>query len=50
MVAVLGLLSGVIFVMGDSIFGEEVAVPNIVGMDYSQADEALKESRSCFDS
>ncbi len=40
-VAVLGLLMGVFFTMGGSIFGKEVAVPNIVGMDYKQADEEL---------
>lgn len=43
-VAVLGLLAGIFFTMGGSIFGEEVAVPNIVGMDYAKADAELKKA------
>jgi len=41
-IAILGLLSGVFFMMGGNIFGEEVAVPDIVGMNMAQANEELK--------
>ncbi len=40
-VAFLGLLSGFLFVMGSSIFGEEIVVPDIVGMDIQEANEEL---------
>lgn len=40
-IAILGLLSGVLYMVGGSLFGKEVAVPNIVGMDIKQADEEL---------
>jgi serine/threonine protein kinase len=39
-IAVIGLLSGVLFT-GGGFFGKEVVVPNIVGMDYKQADTEL---------
>lgn len=42
-VAVLGLLAGIFSVMGGNIFGKEVAVPDIVGMDYKMADEELNK-------
>jgi beta-lactam-binding protein with PASTA domain/tRNA A-37 threonylcarbamoyl transferase component Bud32 len=40
-IAILGLLSGVLYMVGGNLFGQEVAVPNIVGMDIKQADEEL---------
>lgn len=43
-VAIVGLLAGVLYNMGGSLFGEEVAVPDIVGMDYKQADDELKKN------
>lgn len=39
-IAVIGLLAGVLF-SGGGFFGKEVAVPNIEGMDYKQADAEL---------
>lgn len=42
-VAIVGLLSGIISVMGGGLFGEEVAVPDLIGMDYEQADQKLKD-------
>ncbi len=42
-IAIIGLLSGILFVAGDGLFGKEVAVPNVEGMDYKQADEELKK-------
>lgn len=42
-VAVLGLLSGMLFVLSDSLFGSEVVVPNIKGMEIKEADAALAE-------
>ncbi len=42
-IAIIGLLSGVVFVMGDGLFGKEVAVPDIVGMTTKEANEALQE-------
>jgi beta-lactam-binding protein with PASTA domain/tRNA A-37 threonylcarbamoyl transferase component Bud32 len=39
-IAVIGLLAGVLFT-GGGFFGKEVAVPNIEGMDYKQADAEL---------
>lgn len=43
-VAVLGLLSGVLSVMSGGLFGKEVAVPDLISMDYKQADEKLQNS------
>lgn len=43
--AIIGLLSGVISVMGGNLFGEDVPVPDIVGMDYNQADQLLDKSK-----
>ncbi len=40
-IALLGLLSGVIFMMGGNLFGKEVVVPDIVGMNMAQAEEEL---------
>ena len=40
-IAVIGLLSGVLFMTGGNLFGKEVAVPDIVGMNIKQADEEL---------
>ncbi|MCX5780371.1 MAG: PASTA domain-containing protein, partial [Firmicutes bacterium] len=40
-IAILGLLSGVLYMVGGSLFGKDVAVPNIVGMDIKQADMEL---------
>jgi serine/threonine-protein kinase len=42
-IAIIGLLSGVMFMMGGNIFGKEIAVPDIVGMDYNKAYEELKK-------
>ncbi|MBO8158512.1 Stk1 family PASTA domain-containing Ser/Thr kinase [Thermosyntropha sp.] len=41
--AVIGLLSGIFYVLGDGLFGQEVEVPNIVGMDSKDAKEKLDE-------
>ena len=40
-IAIIGLLAGVMFMMGGNIFGKEVAVPDIVGMNISKAQEEL---------
>jgi len=40
-IALLGLLSGVLFMTGGNLFGKEVAVPDIVGMNIKQADDEL---------
>ncbi len=40
-VAILGLLSGIWWVMGGSIFGKEVQVPNLQGMELKEATEEL---------
>lgn len=42
-VAILGLLSGVWLAMGGSIFGKEVQVPNLQGMDIKEATDKLNE-------
>ncbi|MGI5920298.1 MAG: protein kinase domain-containing protein [Syntrophomonadaceae bacterium] len=42
-IAILGLLSGAVFMMGGSLFGSEVAVPNIENMDIRDANTKLKE-------
>jgi len=41
LIAFLGLLSGFLFVMGSSLFGEEIVVPDIVGMDIKNANREL---------
>ncbi|MFA7076967.1 MAG: protein kinase [Syntrophomonas sp.] len=40
-IAIIGFISGVLYMMGGNIFGAEIAVPNIVGMDIKQANEEL---------
>lgn len=40
-VAILGLLSGIWWVMGGSIFGKEVQVPNLQGMELKEATDKL---------
>lgn len=40
-VAILGLLSGIWWVMGGSIFGKEVQVPNLQGMELKEATDTL---------
>lgn len=40
-IALLGLLSGVMWMMGGNLFGKEVVVPDIVGMNMKDADDAL---------
>lgn len=40
-VAFFGLLSGFLFVMGGNIFGKEIVVPDIVGMEIEKASEEL---------
>jgi serine/threonine protein kinase len=40
-VAILGLLSGIWWVMGGSIFGKEVQVPDVKGLDMKEATEKL---------
>ncbi len=42
-IALLGFLLGIFWTMGGNLFGAEVAVPNIVGMDIKQADEELSK-------
>jgi serine/threonine-protein kinase len=42
-IALLGLLSGAIFMMGGNLFGSEVVVPNIKNMDIKEANLKLKE-------
>lgn len=42
-VAVLGLLSGMFFVLSDNLFGSEVVVPNLQGIEIKEADTQLKE-------
>ncbi len=41
--AIIGLLSGVMFMMGGNIFGKEVAVPDIVGMNITKAQDELNK-------
>jgi len=42
-VAILAFLSGILWSLAGNLFGSEVAVPNIVGKDYAQADQELRE-------
>jgi len=42
-IAIIGLLSGVLFMTGGNIFGKEVAVPDIVGMNITKADTELSK-------
>lgn len=42
-IAILGFLSGILWMMAGNLFGSEVAVPNIVGMDIKQADAELSK-------
>jgi serine/threonine-protein kinase len=42
-IAILGLLSGAIFMMGGSLFGSEVVVPDIENMDIKEANAKLNE-------
>jgi len=42
-IALFGLLSGVFFMMGGNIFGEEVEVPNVQGMQMAKAQQTLKD-------
>jgi len=43
LIAILGLLSGIMFVVGNNFFGEEIVVPDIVGKDIKDADRELDE-------
>lgn len=43
-VAIIGLLSGILFVAGNNFFGSEVAVPDILGMDIKEAKKELENS------
>jgi serine/threonine protein kinase len=47
--AIIGFLSGIIYVLGDSFFGEEIAVPNIVGKDIKEANELLLKNNLVMD-
>jgi len=40
--AIIGFLSGIAYVFNDSLFGKEVVVPNIVGMEMAEADKTLR--------
>lgn len=42
-IAIIGLLSGIIFVAGDGLFGEEVGVPDLVGMSMDEANTTLDD-------
>ena len=42
-IAILGLLSGVLYMVGGNLFGAEVAVPNIVGMNIKEAEAELNK-------
>ena len=42
-IAVLGLLSGILFVLGGSLFSREVAVPDLQGMNIKDARSELKD-------
>ncbi len=42
-VAMIGLLSGILYVMGGNFFGNEVVVPNIVGKDIKEAKTELEK-------
>lgn len=41
-IALLGLFSGMLFMLGGNFFGQEVVVPDIVGMDINEANNELK--------
>lgn len=43
LIAILGFLSGIVFVMSSSLFGEEIVVPDVIGMDVKDADEELNK-------
>jgi serine/threonine-protein kinase len=43
-IAILGLLSGLFFRMGDGLFGAEVAVPNVENLNIKEADQTLKDA------
>lgn len=42
-IAIVGLLAGVLFMTGGNLFGKEVAVPDIVGMNMAQAKSELDD-------
>ncbi len=42
-IAIFGLLSGILWMMAGNLFGPEIAVPKIVGMDIKQADAELSK-------
>jgi serine/threonine-protein kinase len=42
-IAIIGLLSGVMFMMGGNLFGKEIAVPDIVGMNITKAQDELSK-------
>jgi serine/threonine protein kinase len=42
-IALLGLFSGMLFMLGGSFFGEEVEVPDIIGLHINEANEDLKK-------
>ncbi len=42
-VAIIGLLSGILYVAGGNFFGQEVVVPNIVGKDVKEAKNELEK-------
>lgn len=42
-IALLGLFSGMLFMLGGNFFGQEVVVPGIVGMDINEANNELKK-------
>ncbi|WP_054694641.1 protein kinase domain-containing protein [Syntrophomonas palmitatica] len=43
LIILLGLFSGIFYIMGDSFFGEEVVVPNIQGLNIVEANQQLKD-------
>jgi len=42
--AVIGFFSGVVFVFNDSLFGEDIIVPEIVGMELKEANKTLLDN------
>ncbi len=42
-IAILGFLTGILYMMAGNIFGSEIEVPKIVNMDYKEADEVLRD-------
>ncbi|MDD4801615.1 MAG: protein kinase [Syntrophomonas sp.] len=42
-IAILGLLFGVVYTLGDNFFGKEIEVPDIVGMEINKAQEELSK-------